>query len=522
MSQEASAEEPDSLLSSQEMDAPSRESQVAHTVAGVDLGSNSFHMVVVRREEDGKIQVLDKLREPVRLAAGLTKKGELTLDAQKRGWAALEKMGERLREFPRHAVRAVGTNTLRQAKNGNEFLMRGQELLGHRIEVIAGPEEARLIFVGVAHSDFAEGRRLVIDIGGGSTEFIIGEGFEPNEKHSLYMGCVSFSQRFFGEDKITKTAFEEAELAAANELRSIRESFRKLGWQSAWGASGTIRAVDEISRANGWSAEKFGLEQLERMRDELIGQHRISKLDLKGLEPDRAPVFPGGLAVLMAAFRSLAIDEMTSASGALREGLAFELLGVRSRADVRERTVTAFEERYHTDQNHARAVEATALDLFDQLAEPWELDDATGRRMLEFASRLHEIGKSIAYAGYHKHDAYIIKNAEMPGFSRGEQEFLAAILRGHRRKIKKKYFKKLPKDQRTSAIRLATILRVAIALHRSRSVDLAPEIKVAKATDERLDLRFPTLWLREHVLVRTDLEGEAEFLENVGLDLTFV
>ena len=501
-------------------DAPSSAS--AKTVAGVDLGSNSFHMVIVRRESDGKLEVLDKLREPVRLASGLDKHRDLTLEAQRRGWSALEKMGERLRALPSRQVRAVGTNTLRQARNGHDFLQRGSELLGHPIEIISGPEEARLIFLGVAHSDFIpEGRRLVIDIGGGSTELIIGEGYEPIDKHSLYMGCVSFSQRFFGDDRLSLASFEQAELAAANELRSIRESFRQLGWDFAFGASGTVRALDQVARTNGWSQGELNLAALERIRDELVRQRKVSKLVVRGLEPDRVPVIAGGLAVLMAAFRSLNIRDLQVATGALREGLAFELLGERSRADVRERTVAAFEERYHVDRSHASRCEVTALHLFDQVAGPWGLDESDGRRMLRYAVRLHEIGLSISYAGFHKHDAYIIENAEMPGFSRDEQDTLAAVLRGHRRKLRPRYFKDLPPRFQKPALQLSVLVRLAATLHRSRTDEPMPEIRVQRADPDRLELVFPPHWLDRHPLVRTDLEGEAQYLTRAQIELVF-
>jgi exopolyphosphatase/guanosine-5'-triphosphate,3'-diphosphate pyrophosphatase len=492
----------------------------AKTVAGVDLGSNSFHMVIVRRERDGKIQVLDKLREPVRLAAGLDRHRDLTLEAQRRGWSALEKMGERLRALPSRQVRAVGTNTLRQARNGHDFLQRGAELLGHPIEIISGPEEARLIFLGVAHSDFIpEGKRLVIDIGGGSTELIIGEGYEPIDKHSLYMGCVSFSMRFFSDDKLTPAAFEAAELAAAKELRSIRETFRQLGWDFAFGASGTIRSLDQVARANGWSQGDLDLAALGRIREELVRQRKISKLELRGLEPDRAPVIAGGLAVLTAAFRSLGIEGLQVATGALREGLAFELLGERSRSDVRGKTVAAFEERYHVDRAHASRCETTALHLFEQVATPWGIDESDGRRMLRYAVRLHEIGLSISYAGFHKHDAYIIENAEMPGFSRDEQDMLAAILRGHRRKLRPRYFKDLPPRMEKPALQLSILVRLAVTLHRSRTSEPMPDIRVERADADRLELVFPPHWLDRHPLVRTDLEGEAQYLERAGVTL---
>jgi exopolyphosphatase/guanosine-5'-triphosphate,3'-diphosphate pyrophosphatase len=493
------------------------------TVAGIDLGSNSFHMIVVRREADSKIHVLDKIREPVRLAAGLNQHRELTADALERGWTALERMGERLRGLPRSAVRAVGTNTLRQAKNGPVFLDRGQRLLGHPIEIISGAEEARLIFVGVAHSDYMEaGRRLVMDIGGGSTEFIIGEGFTPQVKHSLFMGCVSFSQRYFGDDRLNADHFEAAELAAAKELRSIREEFRRTGWDAAFGASGTIRSVGQVVRENGWSQGAITREAVERLKQAIIDEKKVSKLSLRGLDPERAPVFPGGVAVLLAAFRSLEIGEMHPATGALREGLAYELLGRRIDQDVRDRTVVAFEERHRVDRSQSRRVRDTALRLFEQLREPWELQWEDAARFLGYAAALHEIGMSIAYTGYHKHDAYIIENAEMPGFSRDEQAFLAALLRAHRRKIRRKQFKDLPREKQQLAMRLSVILRLAVTLHRSRTEEALPPVVLTPVEEQGLLLRFPPGWLNQHPLLQADLASEAEYLSNLDVALHFV
>lgn len=495
------------------------------TVAGVDLGSNSFHMIVVRRESDGRTHVLDKIREPVRLAAGLNKHREITLEAQKRGWEALERMGERLRQLAQTRVRAVGTNTLRQARNGQEFLDRGRELLGHPIEVISGTEEARLIFLGVAHSDFVErGRRLVVDIGGGSTEIILGEGFEAHLKHSLYMGCVSFTQRFFADDKITDAGFDGAELAAAKELRSIREDFRKEGWEVAFGSSGTIRAAGEVLRANGWVESEGGginLAGLDRLREELVKAKRFTKLEVNGLDPERALVFPAGVAVLRATFRSLGIRELKVATGALREGLAYELLGRFDHHDIRDATVKSFAERYGTDKAQARRVKRTAVSLFEQCNPTWGFDAEEGLRVLGYSADLHEIGMSIAYTGYHKHDAYIIENAEMPGFSRNEQQVLACILRSHRRKIRRRYFKSLPTPLRPFAMRLAILLRTSVALHRSRTDETTPEVVVARTSEDRLQLHFPVSWLKEHPLVEADLRSEAEYLDKVDFKLEF-
>lgn len=504
-------------------EAPTAAPQTAPvTVAGVDLGSNSFHMTVVRREADGRTHVLDRIREPVRLAAGLNKHREITLEAQKRGWDALERMGERLRQIPQTRVRAVGTNTLRQARNGQEFLDRGRELLGHPIEVISGTEEARLIFLGVAHSDYMEkGHRLVVDIGGGSTEIIVGQGFEPDLKHSLYMGCVSFSQRFFSDDKMTSSAFDAAELAAAKELRGVREDFRKVGWELAFGSSGTIRAAGDVLRSNEWSDDGISLQGLDRLREAMLDQKKVSKLHMKGLDSDRALVFPGGVAVLRAIFRSLEIDQMKVATGALREGLAYELLGRFDHHDVRDVTVASFAERYGVDRDQARRVKATALDLFEQCNEQWKLDPDEGPRVLRYAADLHEIGMSIAYTGYHKHDAYIIEHAEMPGFSRNEQQVLACILRSHRRKIRRRFFKPLPPPLRPFGMRLAILLRLAVALRRSRTDETDPRLMVARVSEDRLQLHFPVNWLKEHPLVEADLRSEADYLDKIDFRLEF-
>ncbi|MEM1022214.1 MAG: exopolyphosphatase [Myxococcota bacterium] len=492
------------------------------TVAGIDLGSNSFHMIVVRSNQGGKIEVLDKLREPVRLAAGLDEEGNLDPAAMKRGWSALERMGERLRDLPRDRVRAVGTNTLRKAKNGASFLERGQQLLGHPVQIISGSEEARLIFEGVTHSDFIpSGRRFVMDIGGGSTEFIIGRGFSAEMTHSLFMGCVSYSKRFFGDERMTYAHFDAAELAAAKELRSIRESFRQSGWDHAFGASGTIRSVAQVLREKGWTTGDVTLAGLDALVDSMVAQKRVSRLSLEGLDPDRAPVFPGGVSVLRASFRSLGITRLQAATGALREGLAWELLGRTENRDIREDTVQAFVERYAVDVRHAKRVRETAYALLEQVREVWSLDPVVARRFLGWAAELHEIGISIAYTGYHKHDAYILQNATMPGFSRDEQSTLASVLRGHRRKLRRKFYKDLPRKTGVFALGLTVLLRLAAVLHRSRTEESLPPICVETPKRERLRLCFPPGWLEQHPLVQADLEGEREYLNPVGVQLEF-
>ena len=488
-------------------------------VSGVDLGSNSFHMIVARLETDGRVHVLDRLREPVRLAAGLNERRELGDKAAQRAIAALERFAQRLRGLPRDAVRAVGTNTLRQAKNGAAFLERAESALGHPIEIISGHEEARLIYLGVAHSIADDtGRHLVVDIGGGSTEVVIGERFEGIVLDRLYMGCVSFTARFFAGGNLSREAFRRAELAAALELSSTRERYRSVGWQRATGSSGTALAILEVLRANRWG-DAITLEGLKNIKHALIDHGSVTKLNLRGLEPDRAPVFAGGVAIMKAVFESLGVERMQTSNGALREGLVYGLLGRVDHEDVQRRTVRTFAERYKIDAKQAERVERTALALLAQVRAPLGIAAEFGEQYLGWAAALHEIGLSIAYSGYHKHSAYLLEHADMPGFSREQQLVLASIVREHRRRITREPFARLAKEHRKPAFQLALLLRLAVRLQRSRGADPVPELTLL-ANKSDLALGFPAGFLDEHPLTRADLEEEAEQLRAAGVTLT--
>ncbi len=491
-------------------------------VAGVDLGSNSFHLMVARAEDDGRIHVLDRLRDPVRLAAGLDAQGVLSREAAERGVAALERFGERLRDMPSRAVRAVGTNTLRKARNGAEVEEAFSEALGHPVEVISGREEARLIYGGVTHmTPEIGGRLLVLDIGGGSTECIIGQGYEPLVLDSLYMGCVETTQRFFGDGKLTSDAFRQARLAAGLELASIVARYQEIGWDRVLGSSGTILAVCEVLREQGWADGTITAGALEKLEGLLVDTRRTAKLDLAGLEADRAPVFAGGVAILSAAFRFLGIEEMAPAGGALREGLIYELLGRVSAGDPRDRTIDSLAVRYKVDRSHAERVAETATELFTQANVQWEHDAETGLRLLRQAAAVHEIGLSIAFAGFQKHGAYILAHADMPGFSLDEQQMLARIVGAHRRKLSKPLFEALPRDRRLLALHLTLLLRLAVRLHHSRSSEALPELHL-RAQKSKLLLETPAGWLDARPLTQADLEEEADLLDRAGLSLELV
>ena len=451
------------------MTRPAAGRAAPETIAALDLGSNSFHLVVAR-VVGGIPQVVDRLRERVVLAAGLDKHDQLKPAAQDRALACLERFGQRLRTFEPDEVRAVGTNALRKAANAQAFLRRAQTALGHPVEIISGHEEARLIYLGVAH-DVADdgGRRLVVDIGGGSTECIVGERFETHQVDSLFMGCVATTLAYFKDGELRKSAFEEARMAARLEIEPIERRYRALAWQQALGASGTILSIEEVLRENGWSRGGITAKGLERLRDALLRFRRVKDVRIKGLKDERAEVLPGGLAILTALFEGFGIQRMEVSQGALREGLLYDMLGRIRREDVREQTIALFVERYHVDAEHVAAVERTALALLEQVDRAWGLGGEDHRRLLVWAARLHEIGVTLSYTGYHKHGAYLVANSDMRGFSREDQQRLAALIRNHRRRITDEHLDSLSDDVRKATLRLVLLLRLAVRLNRARS-----------------------------------------------------
>jgi exopolyphosphatase/guanosine-5'-triphosphate,3'-diphosphate pyrophosphatase len=357
---------------------------------------------------------------------------------------------------------------------------------------------------------------LVIDIGGGSTELIIGERFEPIVLDSLYMGCVSYTQNYFGNGAITSGAFRKAEIAAGLELSSVQAQYKRLAWQRATGCSGTALAIYSVLRAQRW-ADRITLEGLDKLKAAMIEHGRVDTLSLKGLDPDRAAVFPGGVAILRAAFESLGIETMGVSNGALREGLVYELFGRVTHEDVERRTVQTFIERYKCDLAQAARVASTALGLLEQVCATWGLPEASAKALLSAGAYLHEVGLSIAYSGHHKHGAYILGNADMPGFSRDRQQIVAALVRTHRRRMGRDLFRHLPKRHRRLVLPLAVLLRIAVRLHHSRTEAPLPRIGVER--DFVLKLQFPPGWLDEHPLTRADLELEAEALASVDIEL---
>ncbi|MEF8729120.1 MAG: exopolyphosphatase [Accumulibacter sp.] len=478
--------------------------------------------MVVARISDGHVQILDRLREMVQLAAGLDDHNRLSAQAQQRALDCLARFAQRLRHIPAARLRIVGTNTLRQARNSADFVARAEQALGHRVEVVSGQEEARLIYLGVAHSvgDLA-GQRLVIDIGGGSTELIIGEAFDPLHLASLRMGCVSLSRACFGDGRVTANRLRQAELLVQLHLEPVREEYLAGGWEMVTGASGSIKAIQEVIVREGWSRAGITLDALHRLRGALLETSDMAGLTSRWqLEPARARVFAGGFVVLHGLCEALGIERLEVSEGALREGLIYDLLGRIRHEDVRDRTIADVIRRFALDQAQAERVSATALDLLRQVRARWGLAGKDAKHVLERAARLHEIGLLLSHDQYHKHGAYVLEHADLPGYSRDDQLLLAVLVRRHRRSFPADAFAALPKATVGAARRLCTLLRLAVVLHRGRSSEPLPPIAL-QVDRQRLHLLFPCGWLAAHPLTRADLQIEAALLAKAGFALRF-
>ncbi|QDV09100.1 Exopolyphosphatase [Planctomycetes bacterium Poly30] len=486
-------------------------------LAAVDLGSNSFHLVVAR-EIDGRPHVIDKLRERVALAEGLQPGRGLDTVVQARALDTLERFGERLKVVPQHRIRAVGTATFRRVRDGGAFLRLASEALGAPIEVLPGREEARLVYLGVAQDlGDTEERRLVVDIGGGSTECMIGTRFACHSGDSLTMGCVTWSKRFFPGGRMTAEAFAQAELAARVELEPIAQIYHSENWEHAVGSSGTIRAVGAILEGLGITGGEITRSGLKKLKAKLIEIELCDHLELVGMRPDRRHVLAGGVAVLRAVFKSLGIESMTPSAGALREGVLHDHLGRIHHEDVREASALAFMERMGLDTGHGRRCRETAESLFDQVAVSLGLQP-TDRTLLGLAALLHTIGLMVSHAGYHKHGAYLAENADLAGFSRQDRQQLAVLIRGQRRRLRPDLLAGQPRDRMHALRCLLPLLRIALRLRRDRTNRQLPPIQL-RASGSRFHLKFPEGWLALHPLTSADLVREAQQLDAFGIVL---
>lgn len=502
--------------------APSAEDTTApsDTLAAVDLGSNSFHMIIARAVGDD-LQLIDRIKDMVRLGGGLQADGTISDEAQARALVTLARFGERLRGMPSEAVRAVGTNTLRQARGQSDFLERAQEALGHPIDIISGREEGRLVYLGVSHrvGGGADARRLVMDIGGGSTEIIQGYGAEVQQCESLYMGCVSFSERFF-DAGIDAASMRAAILAARQRIHAVRHVFDGAhGWGQAIGSSGTFKAVQDVHAAMGLGEHTITRSGVAQIVEEVVRVGDVGALHKLGVSERREPVFAGGLAIIAALAESFALDEIVASDFALREGLIYDLVGRRAHHDVRDATVQRMMRTYHVDVAHAQRVCDTALSLFAQVEAQWGLDHPEIAQHLERAALLHEIGLHIDHDRYHKHGSYLVENSDMPGFARSDHKLLWALLRTHRKSFKPHRFEGLPPALYEQGLKVCVLLRLAVLLNRSRTDARLPAR--LEVLGRELMLRFEPGALEQAPLTVADLELEAELLRDGGWRLRF-
>lgn len=483
------------------------------------MGSNSFHMVIARLE-NGEVRPIQKMAEKVMLASGLDGRRMLDGDAFGRGLDCLRRFAGCISHIDPKWVRCVGTNTLRQARNGEAFLRQARQILRCPVEVVAGREEARLIYLGVAHT-FADdgGNRLVFDIGGGSTEFIIGRRFEPLLTESLHMGCVSYRERFFANGKISESNFRRAVMAARADIETIENQYKRMGWNDAVGASGTIRAIENALLENGWCKDGISLSALYRLQQKLLTFGQFDAIDIPGIKPDRRSLLPSGLAILIAICEQLGLQQIHYSDGAMREGILYDLLGRYSHEDVRERSIVAMMNRYSVDLGQAERVRLTALKALNQVKHDWDLGQFC-LGWLNWAALAHEVGMAVSHNGYQKHGAYLLTHSDLPGFTRQDQQVLALLVDNHRRKIRETDIQEMPALLQEKIKRLVLLLRLATVLHRARHDDLSPDFKLS-VSNRSVKLKFSGNWLEEHPLQQGELQDEQDAWKKIGYKLEF-
>lgn len=474
--------------------------------AAIDLGSNSFHMLVVR-EVAGSIQTVARIKRKVRLAAGLTEDEILSDEAMTRGWQCLQLFAEQLQDIPTDSVRVVATATLRLAKNADAFLEKAQQILGITINVISGEEEARLIYQGVAHTTGGPDSRLVVYIGGGSTELVTGSGAQATELFSLSMGCVTWLERYFGDRNLIEENFHRAENAARMIIRPAASTLRARGWHICVGASGTVQALQEIMVAQGMD-ERITLAKLQQLKQRAIQCGRLEELDIDGLTLERALVFPSGLSILIALFQELSIDSMTLAGGALREGLIYGMLHLTGDRDIRSRTLNNIQRRFAIDAGQAQRVARLVRNFIRQVNGDWALDEQCCE-IVESACQIHEIGLSVDFKFAPQHAAYLVRHLDLPGFTPAQKKLLAILLQNQSNSIDLPLLSQQNAVTSHTAEHMCRLLRLAIIFASRRHDDALPEMHLrARKENNTLTLTLPTGWLGAHPLRAELLEQE--------------
>ncbi|EXI62005.1 exopolyphosphatase [Mannheimia granulomatis] len=488
--------------------------------AAIDLGSNSFHMIVARIV-NGSIQVLSRIKRRVRLADGLDQNLVLSQEAIERGVACLALFAKRLQGFSEENVKVVGTYTLRRAINKQDFLDQAKAVFPYSISIISGQEEARLIYSGVSHTQPEKGRKLVVDIGGGSTEITIGDNFTPIRAESRHMGCVSFAKRFFPNGELTIERFDSAYQLAMEKIEDLMWEYQELGWEHALGSSGTIKTVHQVLIANGYRDGLITEQRLQKLIDICLEFKSLNEIKMRGLLEERADVLVPGLAILLALFHTFRIEVLRYSNGALREGVMYGLEKSFQVGDIRQRTAQALVEQFDLDQLQASRVEHTALILFDQIKH-WrnrrQVQDL--RSMLKWASLLHEIGIVVNHNNVHRHSAYLISNRDLPGFDFEQQTLLSVLMRFHLKNFKRSDIRSINRYQCRDVLTLVRVFRLAVLLNRSRQATVEPEKLTLTIENNHWHLQFNQHFLNHNPLVLADLEDEQKMLSLTELSLT--
>lgn len=479
----------------------------------IDLGSNSFHMMIVQVIA-GSVQVIGRVKRKVRLASGLDKENLLSEEAMQRGWECLNLFAERLQDIPSKNLRIAGTATLRLATNVDKFIIKAEKILGNKINIISGLEEANTIYQGVAYTSSSKNRRLVVDIGGASTELVAGEANEPKISNSLNVGCVTYLENYFPDGQLSESNFMNAIAAAELEISKIRDLYKDFDWHEEVGASGTVQAIQEIMMHQGYD-EVINLTRLISIMQQAITYGSIDRLNIPGLAQERKLVFPSGVAILIAIFRQLNLTGMTLAGGALREGLLYSMLPELTEQNVRERTLMSVMTRYHVDIDHANRVAELCSNLARQVDDEWNLDQFEAVGILRSAALVHEVGLQVAYKDQQLHASYILTNTNLPGFTSAQKKLLVALIGSHKDHIDQVELSKQSSTSVLLACRLVRILRLAVILSMRRADEVLPEVKV-EVSAEALSLTLPDGWTEENPLTQAELSQESELQAEHG------
>jgi len=488
--------------------------------AVIDLGSNSFHMLITRQLANS-VQVVDKVKRKVRLASGLDSNNQLSSSAIARGLECLSFFAERLQDIPTKNVRIVATATLRLARNRDDFLSAANKILGQKIDLLSGKQEAENIYLGVAHTSFGAKQRFVIDIGGASTELILGDGFVTKQVESIDIGCVTFNKRYFSDNNLTTEHFSQAIIGAKQVITPLIENYKSIGWQLVLSGSGTMQALSEIQR---FSHQTSGIDltYLQKIQKQLIACKTIAEINIAGLASDRAPVIASGVAILIALFESFSIQKIQLSSGALREGLLYNMLPEITEVDVRQSTIASLTEKFHIDSKHAKRIKKQATSLFHLYKKTWSLDEGNDLALLSTACDLHEVGLLLEFKQHQQHGAYILQHADLPGFNQAERQLLMALVLLYKGEIDLTPLQQQTVTSVEQASYLLAILRLAVILCRRRKDDALPDYQTTIVKNEGsavINLCLPTQWLAQHPLIADELLQENTHLAAINLSL---